>query len=35
MNMYIAQARKGVFEIEQSLGAVDSKECGRGVRSSV
>ena len=31
MNMYIAQARKGVFEIEQSLGAIDPKECGGGV----
>jgi len=32
MNMYIAQARKGVFEIEQSLGAIDPKECTRGVQ---
>ena len=31
MNMYIAQARKGVFEIEESLGAIDPKECSRGV----
>jgi branched-chain amino acid transport system substrate-binding protein len=27
MNMYIAQARKGVFEIEQSLGVIEPKEC--------
>jgi branched-chain amino acid transport system substrate-binding protein len=32
MNMYIAQARKGVFEIEQSLGAIEPKECSRGVK---
>ena len=31
MNMYIAQARRGVFEIEQSLGAIDPKECTSGV----
>jgi ABC-type branched-subunit amino acid transport system substrate-binding protein len=32
MNMYIAQARKGVFEIEKSLGVVDPKECTRGIK---
>jgi branched-chain amino acid transport system substrate-binding protein len=32
MNMYIAQARKGVFEIEKSLGVVDPKECTRGMK---
>jgi hypothetical protein len=32
MNMYIAQARNGVFEIEQSLGAIDPKECVRGAK---
>ncbi len=32
MNMYIAQARNGVFEIEKSLGAIDPKECTRGTR---
>ena len=32
MNMYIAQARRGVFEIEQSLGAIDPKECTGGVK---
>jgi branched-chain amino acid transport system substrate-binding protein len=32
MSMYIAQARKGVFEIEKSLGAIDPKECTRGVK---
>jgi branched-chain amino acid transport system substrate-binding protein len=33
MNMYIAQARKGVFEIEKSLGAIDPKECTHGLKS--
>jgi branched-chain amino acid transport system substrate-binding protein len=32
MNMYIAQARKGVFEIEQSLGVIEPKECIAGVK---
>jgi len=32
MNMYIAQARKGVFEIEQSLGIIEPKECTGGVK---
>jgi ABC-type branched-subunit amino acid transport system substrate-binding protein len=27
MNMYIAQARNGIFEIQKSLGVVDPKEC--------
>jgi branched-chain amino acid transport system substrate-binding protein len=32
MNMYIAQVRKGRLEVFKSLGAVDPKECGHGVR---
>ena len=32
MNMYIAQAKSGTFEIVKSLGAIDPKECLQGVR---
>ncbi len=32
MNMYIAQARNGIFEISKSLGVVDPKECTQGVK---
>jgi len=32
MNMYIAQAKKGNFEIVKSLGAVDPRECIQGTR---
>jgi branched-chain amino acid transport system substrate-binding protein len=31
MNMYIAQARNGIFEIQKSLGVVDPKECTQGM----
>jgi len=30
--LLLRAARKGVFEIEQSLGAIDPKECTRGVK---
>jgi urea transport system substrate-binding protein len=31
MNMYIAQARNGHFEVVKSLGAIDPKECMQGI----
>ncbi len=31
MNMYIAQAKGGEFKVVRSLGAVDPKECERGL----
>jgi len=31
MNMYIAQARNGHFEVAKSLGAIDPKECMQGI----
>ena len=32
MNMYIAQATKGDFKIVKSLGVIDPKECGQGMK---
>jgi ABC-type branched-subunit amino acid transport system substrate-binding protein len=32
MNMYIAQARNGSYEIVESLGAIEPKECTAGIR---
>ena len=32
MNMYIAQAKNGQFEIVKSLGAIDPRECVQGVQ---
>jgi ABC-type branched-subunit amino acid transport system substrate-binding protein len=32
MNMYIAKAKNGSFEIVKSLGAIDPKECVQGVK---
>jgi branched-chain amino acid transport system substrate-binding protein len=32
MNMYIAQAKRGTFEIVKNLGAMDPKECMDGVK---
>jgi ABC-type branched-subunit amino acid transport system substrate-binding protein len=32
LNMYIARANKGTFEVVKSLGSVDPKECQQGVR---
>ena len=32
MNMYVAQAKGGKFEIAKHLGAVDPKECTQGVK---
>jgi branched-chain amino acid transport system substrate-binding protein len=32
MNMYIAQAKSGTFEIVKDLGAMDPKECTQGVK---
>ena len=32
MNMYIAQARNGLFEIVENLGAIDPQERTRGDR---
>jgi len=32
MNMYIAQAKNGRYEIVKSLGAIEPKECARGIR---
>ena len=32
MNMYVAQAKGGKFEIVKNLGAVDPKECTQGVK---
>jgi ABC-type branched-subunit amino acid transport system substrate-binding protein len=32
MNMYIAQAKKGSFNVVKSLGAIDPKECMQGIR---
>ena len=31
MNMYIAQARGGRFEVVKSLGPIDPNECTHGV----
>ena len=32
MNMYIAKAKNGNFEIVKSLGAIDPKECVQGIK---
>ena len=32
MNMYIAQAKSGRFEIAKNLGAIDPKECVQGIK---
>jgi branched-chain amino acid transport system substrate-binding protein len=32
MNMYIAQAKNGSFKIIKNLGAIDPKECTRGIK---
>jgi branched-chain amino acid transport system substrate-binding protein len=32
MNMYIAQANNGKFELVKSLGAIDPQECVQSVR---
>ena len=32
MNMYIAQARNGRFEVVENLGIIDPKECAQGTR---
>jgi urea transport system substrate-binding protein len=32
MNMYIAQAKNGSFEIVKNLGAIDPKECTQGIK---
>jgi len=32
MNMYIAQARSGKFEIVKNLGRMDPKECMQGLK---
>ncbi len=32
MNMYIAQAKNGSFEIVKNLGAIDPKECTQGIQ---
>ena len=32
LNMYVAQARQGVFEVVEDLGRVDPKECVDGCR---
>ncbi|MFL5495605.1 MAG: substrate-binding protein [Gemmatimonadales bacterium] len=32
MNMYIAQARNGAFEVVKSLGVIDPKECLQGMK---
>jgi hypothetical protein len=32
MNMYIAQANNGNFKIVKSLGIIDPKECGQGLK---
>ena len=32
MNLYIAQATNGAFEIVKSLGGIDPKECLQGIK---
>ena len=32
MNMYIAQANNGIFEVVKNLGVIDPKECMQGMR---
>ena len=32
LNMYIARASKGAFEIAKNLGALDPKECVQGIK---
>ena len=32
MNMYIAQAKNGKFEIVKNLGVIDPKECVQGMK---
>lgn len=32
MNMYIAQARSGTFDIVENLGRMDPKECMQGLK---
>ena len=32
MNMYIAQANSGIFEVVENLGVVDPQECMQGIR---
>jgi hypothetical protein len=35
LNMYIAQAKNSHFEIAESLGVIDPKECAQGIRCVV
>lgn len=32
MNMYIAQSKRGNFEVVENLGAIDPKECSQGIK---
>ena len=32
MNMYIAQAKNGIFEVVKNLGVIDPKECVQGIK---
>jgi branched-chain amino acid transport system substrate-binding protein len=34
MNMYIARSHDGQFEVAESLGVIDPKECVQGVASA-